>query len=128
MERVFALSGAVSAFFAVAAGAFGAHALKARLSADRLALFETAARYQMYHAVALLGVAWALTRWPAPPVRAAGWLFLAGTAVFSGSLYLLAWTGARWLGAVTPLGGLCFLAGWLSLAVGVWGGGAGGRG
>jgi len=129
MERIFAVSGAVSAFVAVAAGAFGAHALRARLDATRLAVFETAARYQMYHALGLLAVAWALTRWPAPPVRVAGWLFLAGTVVFSGSLYLLAVTGARWLGAMTPLGGLCFLAGWLSLGLGIWGGGvAGGRG
>ena len=129
MERIFAVSGAVSAFVAVAAGAFGAHALRARLDATRLAAFETAARYQMYHALGLLAVAWALTRWPGPSVRAAGWLFLAGTVVFTGSLYLLAVTGARWLGAVTPLGGLCFLAGWLSLGLGIWGGGvAGGRG
>jgi len=126
MERIFATSGAVSAFVAVAAGAFGAHALRARLDATRLAAFETAARYQMDHALGLLAVAWALTRWPGPSVRAAGWLFLAGTVVFSGSLYLLAVTGARWLGAVTPLGGLCFLAGWLSLAVGIWGGAGGG--
>jgi uncharacterized membrane protein YgdD (TMEM256/DUF423 family) len=86
MERVFAVCGALSAGLAVAAGAFGAHALKTRLSADLLAVFETAARYQIYHALALLAVAACLTRWPAPPVRAAGWLFLAGTALFSGSL------------------------------------------
>ncbi len=122
MEQVFAGVGAVSALVAVAAGAFGAHALRARLGAELLAVFETGARYQMYHALGLVAVAWAATRWPAPAVRAAGWLFIAGTVLFSGSLYLLALTGTRWLGAVTPLGGLCFLAGWLSLAVGVWGG------
>jgi uncharacterized membrane protein YgdD (TMEM256/DUF423 family) len=120
MERVFAVCGALSAGLAVAAGAFGAHALKTRLSADLLAVFETAARYQIYHALALVAVAAVLTRWPAPPVRAAGWLFLAGTTLFSGSLYLLALTGTRWLGAITPLGGVCFIAGWLSLALGVW--------
>src|SRR4029077_12914196 len=87
---------------------------------DQLATFETGARYQMYHALALLFVAWAVTRWPLPPVRAAGWLFVAGTVVFSGSLYLLALTGSRAFGAVTPLGGLAFLGGWLALAVGVW--------
>jgi uncharacterized membrane protein YgdD (TMEM256/DUF423 family) len=119
MDRVFAVCGAVSAFVAVAAGAFGAHALKTRLDTDLLAVFETAARYQMYHALALIAVAWAMGRWAAPPLRAAGWLFLAGTILFSGSLYLLALTGARGLGAVTPFGGLCFLAGWLLLAVGV---------
>jgi uncharacterized membrane protein YgdD (TMEM256/DUF423 family) len=119
MERFFAAAGAISAFIAVAAGAFGAHALKSRLSPDRLAVFETGARYQMYHALALLAVAWVLTRWPTPPARAAGWLFLAGTVCFSGSLYLLSLTDARWLGAITPLGGLLFLAGWVALAWGV---------
>jgi len=120
MDRVFTVAGALSALVAVAAGAFGAHALRSKASADLLAVFETGARYQMYHALALLAVAWAVTRWPAAPVRAAGWLFVAGTVLFSGSLYLLALTGTRWLGAVTPVGGLCFLAGWLALAAGVW--------
>jgi uncharacterized membrane protein YgdD (TMEM256/DUF423 family) len=120
MDRVFAALGAASAFVAVAAGAFGAHALRERLPPDLLAAFETAARYEMYHALALVLVAWAVTRWPVPAVRAAGWLFIAGTVVFSGSLYLLALTGVRALGAVTPLGGLALLGGWLALAVGVW--------
>jgi len=120
MEQVFATAGALSAFIAVAAGAFGAHMLRSRLSAELLAVFETAARYQMYHALALIAVAFALARWPTPATRAAGWLFIAGTLVFSGSLYLLALTGTRWLGAVTPLGGLCFLAGWLALAAAAW--------
>ncbi len=113
------LSGALSAAIAVAAGAFGAHALRARLAADLLAVFETAARYQMYHALGLLAVAAALVRWPAPPIRTAGWLFIAGTLLFSGSLYLLALTGSRWLGAITPLGGLCFIIGWLAFALGI---------
>jgi uncharacterized membrane protein YgdD (TMEM256/DUF423 family) len=120
MERLFAVLGAVSALLAVGAGAFGAHWLRARLTPDLLAVFETGVRYQMYHALALLCVAWAVTRWPVAPVRAAGWLFVAGTVVFSGSLYALALSGVRGLGAVTPLGGLAFLAGWLALAVGVW--------
>jgi len=120
MDRLFAVMGAASALLAVAAGAFGAHALRARLAPDLLAVFETAVRYQMYHALALLFVAWAATHWPLAPVRAAGWLFVVGTVVFSGSLYLLALTGVRGFGAVTPLGGLAFLAGWLALAVGVW--------
>jgi uncharacterized membrane protein YgdD (TMEM256/DUF423 family) len=120
MDRLFTVCGALSAFLAVAAGAFGAHALKTRLGPDLLAVFETAARYQMYHAIALIAVGWAVTRWAAPQIRTAGWLFVAGTILFSGSLYLLALTGVRGLGAVTPFGGLCFLAGWLLLAVGVW--------
>lgn len=120
MDRGFAVAGSLSALLAVAAGAFGAHALRARLPADLLAAFETGARYQMYHALALLFVAWAVTQWPSATVRAAGWLFLGGTALFSGTLYLLALTGARWWGALTPLGGLLFLGGWLALAVGIW--------
>jgi uncharacterized membrane protein YgdD (TMEM256/DUF423 family) len=123
MDRAFALAGALSAFIAVAAGAFGAHALRARLAPDLLVVFETGARYQMYHALALLAVAWAANHWPGTPLRVAGWLFIGGTLLFSGSLYLLALTGVRWLGAVTPLGGLLFLAGWAALAIGVAKGG-----
>ena len=123
MDKAFALAGALSAFIAVAAGAFGAHALRARLPADLLAVFETGARYQMYHALALLAVAWASNHRPGTPFRAAGFLFIGGTLLFSGSLYLLALTGARWLGAITPLGGLLFLAGWAALAIGVAKGG-----
>jgi uncharacterized membrane protein YgdD (TMEM256/DUF423 family) len=124
MDRAFALAGALSAFIAVAAGAFGAHALRARLAPDLLAVFETGARYQMYHALALLAVAWAATRWPGVPVRAAGWLFIGGTLLFSGSLYLLALTGARWLGAITPLGGLLLLVGWAAFGIGIVKGGS----
>jgi uncharacterized membrane protein YgdD (TMEM256/DUF423 family) len=120
MDRTFALLGSVSALLAVAAGAFGAHTLRARISADLLQTFETAARYQMYHALALYCVAWSATRWPGTPVRAAGWLFVGGTVLFSGSLYLLSLTGIRWLAAITPLGGLLFLAGWLGLAAGIF--------
>ena len=116
MERSFALLGALSAFLAVAAGAFGAHALRDRLSQESLAIFETAARYQMYHALALLVAAWVANRWPGSAAQAAGWLFAAGILVFSGSLYLLSITGTQWLGAVTPLGGIALLAGWLALA------------
>jgi uncharacterized membrane protein YgdD (TMEM256/DUF423 family) len=115
-DRLFATLGAVSAFVAVAAGALGAHALRTRLPPDLLAVFETGARYQMYHALGLLAVAWAVTRWPSPWPPRAGWLFLAGTVLFSGSLYALALSGIRWLGAITPLGALAFLAGWLCLA------------
>jgi uncharacterized membrane protein YgdD (TMEM256/DUF423 family) len=117
MANVFFGLGALSALVSVAAGAFGAHALRERLAPDMLAVFETGARYQMYHALGLLAVAWAVGRWPGP-AGAAGWLFVAGTVLFSGSLYLLALSGQRWLGAITPLGGLAFIAGWAAL---VWG-------
>ena len=116
MERSFALLGVLYAFLAVAAGAFGAHALRDTLSQESLTIFETAARYQMYHALALLAVAGVAKRWPGSATQTAGWLFATGSVVFSGSLYLLALTDARWLGAVTPLGGLTLLAGWLALA------------
>lgn len=110
--------GAGSALIAVAAGAFGAHALRSRLEPASLAIFETGARYQMYHALALVAVAFALSQWPASRTAVwAGWLFVAGTILFSGSLYLLALSGVRWLGAVTPLGGVAFMLGWLCLAL-----------
>lgn len=115
MGRLFVVAGALSAFVAVAAGAFGAHALRATLSTELLEAFETAARYQMYHALALLAVG-LVARRPTRAACLAGWLFLAGTVLFSGSLYLLSLSGARWVGAITPLGGLAFLAGWLALA------------
>lgn len=108
--------GAVFAFLAVAAGAFGAHALKTILSAEMLAVFDTAVRYQMYHALALFVAGWAGDRYRLELVRAAGWLFVLGIVLFSGSLYLLSFSGIRWLGAVTPLGGLAFLGGWALLA------------
>jgi uncharacterized membrane protein YgdD (TMEM256/DUF423 family) len=117
MGRIFLGLGAISGFVAVAAGAFGAHALKERLSAEYLAVFETAARYQMYHALALLVVALLLSLRPLGTLQWAGWLFVVGTTLFSGSLYALALTGTRWLGAITPLGGVAFLAGWICLAL-----------
>ena len=120
MERVFFGVGAVSAALAVALGAFAAHGLRARLSAEALATFETGARYHLYHALALLAVAWAVGRWPGPWASAAGWLFVAGTILFSGSLYLLALTGTTWWGALTPVGGILLLGGWATLAVGLW--------
>ena len=120
MDRTFFALGAGLAGVAVAAGAFGAHGLRDRLAPDMLAVFETAVRYQMYHALGLLAVAWAATRWPEAGAGLAGWLFVAGIALFSGSLYVLALSGVRWLGAITPFGGLCFLAGWGVLAWTVW--------
>ena len=122
MDRVFLGVGAVSAGLAVALGAFAAHGLRGRLSPEAMQTFETGARYHMYHALALLAVAWAVTRWPGAAVTAAGWLFIAGTLLFSGSLYLLAITGVRALGAITPIGGLAFILGWLALAWAAWSG------
>jgi len=120
MDRTFALFGVLFALLAVAAGAFGVHGLRGRLAPDMLEVFETAARYQMYHALALFAVAWASARWPASPSTAAGWLFVAGIVLLCGRLYVLSLSGTRWIGAVTPLGGLAFLAGWLALGWAVW--------
>jgi uncharacterized membrane protein YgdD (TMEM256/DUF423 family) len=120
MDRLFFTVGTLSAFIAVALGAFGAHGLRGRLTPELLATFEVGVRYQMYHALALLAVAWACTKWPGPAVTAGGWLFVAGTVIFSGSLYALSLGGARWLGAITPVGGLALLGGWLCLAWAAW--------
>jgi uncharacterized membrane protein YgdD (TMEM256/DUF423 family) len=117
MTRYFGTIAALSAFIAVAAGAFGAHALKARLEPDLLTVFETAARYQMYHAVALFIAAWLALQEPCIWAERAGWCFIVGTVFFSGSLYALALSGVRGLGAITPLGGVAFLAGWICLAL-----------
>jgi uncharacterized membrane protein YgdD (TMEM256/DUF423 family) len=117
MQRTFLLTGAVAGFIAVAFGAFGAHGLRGRLSPDMLAVFETGVRYHMYHALALLLVAAVAGRLDSRAVVAAGWLFVAGIVLFSGSLYLLAVTGVTALGAITPIGGVAFLAGWVCLAV-----------
>jgi uncharacterized membrane protein YgdD (TMEM256/DUF423 family) len=114
--RQFIVLGAALAAVAVAAGAFGAHALAARLSPERLATWETAARYHMYHALGLLLIGALADRLHAPSAAAAGSLFVAGIAVFGGTVYALALGAPRWLGAITPLGGLAFIAGWLLLA------------
>ena len=115
MDRLFIATGALSAFIGVAAGAFGAHGLKTRLSPEMLDVFEVGVRYQMVHALALFVGAWAYIRWPVPLVKASGILFITGTVFFSGSLYLLSISGTKWLGAITPIGGLAFLAGWACL-------------
>ena len=120
MARHFLGIGALSAFLAVAAGAFGAHALRDLVPADRLVTWETAARYQIYHALGLMVVAYLAAQKDAGLARLVGWLFVGGTLLFSGSLYLLTLTGITWLGAITPLGGVAFLAGWLALAWSVW--------
>ena len=120
MSRALVVAGALSAAIAVVLGAFAAHGLRGRLTADLAATFEVAVRYQMYHALGLLAVGWAASRWPAGAIGAAGILFIVGTVIFSGSLYVLVLTGQRWLGAITPLGGVAFIAGWLLLAWGAW--------
>jgi uncharacterized membrane protein YgdD (TMEM256/DUF423 family) len=117
VDRLFVFMGALSGAVGIGAGAFGAHALRGRIEPRMLEVFETGARYQMYHAVALVCVAWVWSRWPGSLAQASGWLFVAGTLLFSGSLYALALTGIGALGAITPLGGVCFIAGWLCLAL-----------
>lgn len=118
--RAWVAAGALLAGLAVAAGAFGAHGLRARLSPDMLQVFETAARYQMYHALALIAVGLIADRWPSPLLGLAGWLFLAGIVLFSGSLYGLTLSGTRMLGAITPLGGVAFITGWALVALSAW--------
>ncbi len=119
MERLFILIGAILGFLGVAGGAFGSHALKNRLSADLLQVFEVAVRYQMYHALALVLTGFILTRFHSQALSWAGWFFAAGVVIFSGTLYLLTLTGQRWLGAITPIGGTALLVGWLLVAWGV---------
>ncbi len=116
MARNFLLIGALAGFVGVALGAFGAHGLRARISPEMLAVFETGVRYQLYHALALLLVGAMMPRMDGRLMVLAGWLFTAGIVLFSGSLYALALSGVATLGAITPLGGLAFLAGWACLA------------
>ena len=120
MSRLFWSLGCLFAFAGVAAGAFGAHALRDLLPQSLLAIFETGVRYQMYHALALLLTARAAALWPGKLTTVAGWLFVGGIVIFSGSLYVLATTGILWLGAVTPLGGVAFLTAWILLAMAGW--------
>ncbi len=119
MTRIFIGVAAILGGLSVAAGAFASHALKEKLSERAMQIFETAARYQMYHAIALLLVAVLLSRaeFPQPTLVAAGWAFIIGIAIFSGSLYVLSLTDIKVLGAITPLGGVAFIAGWGCLAI-----------
>ncbi|GBL38809.1 MAG: DUF423 domain-containing protein [Nitrospira sp.] len=119
-SQQFLVLGAIFAGLAVAAGAFGAHALKEILDEHRLQVFDTATRYQMYHAFGLCIVAWALDRYPRQQLEQIGWLFVIGILLFSGSLYVVSLAGVRWMGAVTPMGGAAFLAGWLLLGWRIW--------
>ena len=119
--KAFVLIGALLMMAGVGAGAFGAHALGEMLkNTGREGTYETAVRYQMYHALGLLAVAWLAHHFPSPWWSWAGWLMVAGVVIFSGSLYLLVLTGVRWLGAITPLGGVAFILGWACVVVGVW--------
>ena len=112
MLRLFFALGSGFALIAVITGAFAAHTLKSRLSPDMFQVFEVAVRYQMYHALGLIAVAWAASQWSSQLITASGWLFVAGIVIFSGSLYILSLTGVRWLGAITPIGGVAFIIGW----------------
>jgi uncharacterized membrane protein YgdD (TMEM256/DUF423 family) len=118
MSRRFFILAAVLGGLSVAFGAFAAHGLKPRLDAAMLANWETGVRYQFYHAFALMAAAWVTRLLPdCKSARVAGWLFLAGVLLFSGSLYIMALTGMRWLGMITPFGGVAFIAGWILLAL-----------
>jgi uncharacterized membrane protein YgdD (TMEM256/DUF423 family) len=116
MERFFGVAGAVAAMIGVILGAFGAHGLRGRLSPTDMEIFDTGVRYHLYHALGLFAVAWAASRWPSGATTLAGWSMIVGIVIFSGSLYTLVLTGQRWLGAVTPIGGLALIAGWAALA------------
>lgn len=120
MASTFIVLAAINGFLGVALGAFAAHSLAAYFSdKPRLeANFKTGVQYHFYHVLALLGVAWASSQWTSSLIALAGWLFLLGIILFSGSLYVLSLTGKRWLGAITPLGGLAFLVGWILLGLG----------
>ncbi|MDP6152605.1 MAG: DUF423 domain-containing protein [Phycisphaeraceae bacterium] len=117
MTRTFFILGSVFGMTAILAGTFGAHGLEQTVTPALLETFDTGVRYHMYHALALIGVAWACEHFGGKLPVAAGWLFVIGIIVFAGSLYLLAITGARWLGMITPIGGVAFVVGWLLLIV-----------
>lgn len=121
MAKHYLMAAALSGFIAVALGAFGAHGLKQRLSADLLAVYQTGVQYHFYHTFALLAVGLLMLHMPANNLlRWSGLLFIAGIVIFSGSLYVLSLTGVKWLGAITPLGGVAFLVAWLLLARAAW--------
>ena len=119
MGKTWLLIGSIMGFLSVAGGAFGAHALKARVSTEMIEVFTTGTRYLMLHAVALLAVGLLADRMASTSLSVAGWTFTVGTLIFTGSLWLLAGTGTRWLGAITPIGGLTLLVGWAALAMAV---------
>jgi len=122
MDKVFIIIGSILGASAVALGAFGAHGLKNIVALERLETWDKAVRYQMYHALGMLALAWLITHWPAQAkvITVGGWLFLAGVILFSGSLYTLVLSGVKWLGAITPLGGVALVAGWLCMVIAAW--------
>lgn len=121
MERLFFSIASLLGGVAVALGAFGAHAMRGRVAENLLANYETGVRYHFYHALALFAVVIAIQRWPTSSLPTiAGWLFIVGIAIFSGSLYIMAFTGLRWLGAITPIGGVALIAGWICLMLVAW--------
>ncbi len=120
MGATFLLVGSLLGFTGVAAGAFGAHALKGKLAPDMIAVFELAVRYQLYHALALLALGAAMDQLQPPSNMLAGWILVFGTVIFSGTLYLLSLSGARWWGMITPIGGFALLLGWACLAWSAW--------
>lgn len=117
MEKRFLLSGSILAFLGVVAGAFGSHILKKQIDSELLPVFETAIHYQMYHSLALILVAVVFKIYGGSWIIKAGWFFLAGIIIFSGSLYILSLTGIKWFGAFTPFGGVSFLIGWVCLVI-----------
>lgn len=120
MFKLFASAGSINALIAVMLGAFGAHALKSRLSAEMMEIFQTAVQYHFYHALGLLAVGIIALHLPESGwLKTSGWLMLAGIVIFSGSLYLLSITGIKWLGAITPIGGTAFIIAWILLAVAI---------
>ncbi|MBF6617075.1 DUF423 domain-containing protein [Pollutimonas thiosulfatoxidans] len=119
-DRLLVIFAALTLMVGVGTGAFGAHALKRILSPDMLAIWQTAVQYQMVHGLGMLLIALLATRYGSPLLHYAGMLMFAGVVVFSGSLYLLAFTGIRWLGAITPFGGLAFIAAWAMVALAAW--------
>ncbi len=117
MKNFYFAVGAAFSLLSVLLGAFGAHTLKDKLSKEMLDIFEVAVRYQMYHGIGLIVVAWAFSQWQSNYISAAGWCFIVGILIFSGSLYILSLTGLRWFGAITPIGGIAFIAGWGCLII-----------
>ena len=120
MERWFGVLGAIFGALGVGLGAFGAHGLKGRVEDSSIAIWQTAASYQMWHALALIAVAWVISQGPSTAAKVSGIAFTIGVLIFSGSLYILVLSGQKWLGAITPLGGLALIVGWVSLALALW--------
>lgn len=121
MQKLFLLLGSIAMALAVSLGAFGAHGLKSRLTQEMLDIFETGVQYHFYHAIGLLIIGIVANYMPESPLlKWSGWLMVSGLLIFSGSLYVLSICGLRWLGAITPIGGLCFIASWILLATAIW--------